>query len=65
MGRFVMPTGFDGIELHAANGYLLEQFMHPDSNRRTDAYGGSDEARNRCQQVLHARPEGFVDYAPL
>jgi len=35
-----MAAGFDGIELHGANGYLLEQFVRPNSNQRTDRYGG-------------------------
>jgi N-ethylmaleimide reductase len=38
---------FDGVELHAANGYLVDQFLQDGSNRRTDAYGGSIEHRSR------------------
>ena len=45
-----IEAGFDGVELHGANGYLLEQFLHPRSNQRDDAYGGS--VRNRARFVL-------------
>jgi 2,4-dienoyl-CoA reductase-like NADH-dependent reductase (Old Yellow Enzyme family) len=40
-------AGFDGVELHAANGYIFDQFMHESSNQRTDDYGGSIENRVR------------------
>lgn len=42
-----IAAGFDGVELHSANGYLLEQFISPFSNIRTDNYGGSIENRTR------------------
>ena len=45
--RLAVDHGVDGVELHAANGYLLGQFLNPRSNQRTDAYGGSAANRNR------------------
>ena len=40
-------AGFDGVEVHSANNYLLEQFVRDSTNRRTDRYGGSIENRLR------------------
>jgi N-ethylmaleimide reductase len=45
--RNAIDAGFDGVEVHAANGYLLEQFIRDSVNDRTDAYGGSKENRAR------------------
>jgi N-ethylmaleimide reductase len=51
-------AGFDGVELHGANGYLLDQFLRDGSNRRTDAYGGS--VQNRARFPLEVT-EGAID----
>ncbi|KAH9330180.1 hypothetical protein KI387_002288, partial [Taxus chinensis] len=48
--RNAINAGFDGVELHAGHGYLLDQFMKDSVNDRTDRYGGSLE--NRCRFPL-------------
>jgi 2,4-dienoyl-CoA reductase-like NADH-dependent reductase (Old Yellow Enzyme family) len=57
-------AGFDAVELHLGHGYLLSQFLSPDSNRRTDAFGGPLENRARfplavVEAVRAALPSGF------
>jgi len=49
-----LQAGFDGVEIHAANGYLLDQFLQSKTNQRTDAYGGSLENRFRLLREVVA-----------
>jgi NADH:flavin oxidoreductases, Old Yellow Enzyme family len=53
--RNAMTAGFDGVELHAANGYLPNQFLAESANQRTDTYGGSIE--NNCRFLLEVMTE--------
>jgi N-ethylmaleimide reductase len=53
--RNAMQAGFDGVEIHGANGYLLEQFLQSHTNLRTDRYGGSIANRARLLlEIVHA-----------
>ncbi|ABE50097.1 MULTISPECIES: alkene reductase [Methylobacillus] len=58
--RNALEAGFDGVEIHAANGYLLDQFLRDSTNRRTDEYGGSIENRTR---LLLEVTQAVVDVA--
>lgn len=56
--RNAVLAGFDGVEIHGANGYLIDQFLRSTSNQRDDAYGGSREGRLRfLQEVVSAVAE--------
>ncbi len=57
-------AGFDGVEIHCAHGYLLDQFLWPEVNLRTDDYGGSLERRARfpCEVVRAVRAEVGADF---
>ena len=61
-----VQAGFQVVEIHAAHGYLLHQFLSPLSNERTDEYGGSFENRIRfVQEVLEAVQSEWPDNLPL
>ena len=50
-----IAAGFDGVEIHGANGYIVDEFLQSKTNQRTDAYGGSVENRFRfANEILDA-----------
>ncbi len=57
-----LAAGFDGVEVHGANGYLLDQFLQDGSNRRTDQYGGSLE--NRARLMLEVADAAIRVWGP-
>ena len=59
--RRAIEAGFDGIELHGANTYLLQQFFSPHSNRRTDQWGGDVHDRMRFALAVIARGHAVID----
>jgi 2,4-dienoyl-CoA reductase-like NADH-dependent reductase (Old Yellow Enzyme family) len=64
--RRALAAGFEVVEIHAAHGYLLHQFLSPLSNRRTDAYGGSFENRTRlAREVVQAVRAEWPERLPL
>jgi N-ethylmaleimide reductase len=58
--RNAMAAGFDGVQIHAANGYLIDQFLRDNSNFRDDAYGGSIENRIRLLSEVASAVSGEV-----
>lgn len=60
--RNAVDAGFDGVEVHGANGYIFEQFLRPNSNHRTDRYGGSVE--NRSRLLLEALEAVVGEWGP-
>jgi 2,4-dienoyl-CoA reductase-like NADH-dependent reductase (Old Yellow Enzyme family) len=65
--RNAMDLGFDGVELHAAHGYLIDQFLWPETNLRTDGYGGDHAGRARfgAEVVAAIRAATRVDFPIL
>ena len=70
--RLANDAGFDGVEIHAANGYLIDQFLRSGTNQRTDRYGGSLENRTRfLEEVIESVTDEWapdrvgIRYSPL
>ena len=59
--RRAIAAGFDGVELHGANTYLLQQFFSPNSNRRTDKWGGDRDARMGFAKAVIASVQQAID----
>ncbi len=60
--QLAQDAGFDGVELHGANGYLLDQFLQDGSNKRTDEYGGPVE--NRARLMLECADAAISVWGP-
>lgn len=63
--RRAREIGFDGVEIHAAHGYLLSEFLSPALNRRNDRWGGTTEKRARILREIIARARENVDKFPV
>jgi N-ethylmaleimide reductase len=59
--KYALEAGFDGVEIHAANGYLLDQFLRNGTNRRLDSYGGSIANRTRLLREVLEAVIGVID----
>src|ERR1019366_5885429 len=64
--RRIVKAGFDAVELHAAHGYLIQQFLSPLTNTRTDSYGGGMDNRMRfLSEILSAVRQAIDDRVPM
>lgn len=57
-----MAAGFDGVEIHGANGYLVDQFLHHDTNRRDDEFGGTPENMSRFALLVMQKVGEAIGY---